>query len=250
MLTFGTVDVLGRGHDGGVKVIDWKTGQMRDHQPQAAAYGLMAMDAAGENSVEVVFAYLDQRGLVRHEFTRSSAESVVMGILGRVKDGTEAPTPNPYCGFCSVKPTCTAWRSMAVSALVAVDEELAELFAGGLERIKTDPEGSGKFYTRAKMFISLVEDAKFPEVIKEHLEAGRIVPGFRLQRKKGKSTIDPATWLERIAPLAGPEAAAMVNVSVPKVMKWWNERRKGQVLPVEVVEAPATTSVVATTGGD
>ncbi len=249
-LTFGTLDAYGRSHTGDLTILDWKTGARRDHRPQAAAYALLAMDAAGENEAEVVFVYLDERVPVVHHFTRTQAEGAVLRILDRVRDGNEPPTINQWCGFCADRHKCPAWRVPGASALAVVDEDLSELFVGGLERIKKDPEAAGKWWSRWKMVERLVEDADFPTAIREHLEDGKPVPGFKLQQRKGRSSIDPAEWLTKIAPLAGAEAAAMISVSAASVAKWWQRVRNDEPMPVQVIEAPATTCVVANTGGE
>lgn len=252
VLTFGTLDCYGRSHTGDLTILDWKTGARRDHRPQAAAYALLCMDEAGENEAEVVFVYLDEKVPVVHHFTRGQAEGIVLRILDRVREESEGPTINQWCGFCASRPTCPAWRVPGATALAVVDEDLAELFAGGLQKIAADPEAAGKWWSRWKMVERLVEDADFPGAIRKHLEAGNVVPGFKMQKRRGRSSIDAGAWLERIAPLAGPEAAAMISVSVPAVSKWWAKVRKGEPMPVEVIEAPATTSVVAATptGGE
>ena len=250
VLTFGTIDAYGRSHTGDLTILDWKTGSRRDHRPQAAAYALLAMDECGENEAEVVFVYLDERVPVVHHFTRGQAEGIVLRILDRVRDGNEPPTINPWCGFCADRHKCPAWKVPGATALAVVDEDLAELFAGGLQKIADDPEAAGKWWSRWKMVERLVEDADFPVAIRKHLEGGERVPGFKLQNRKGRSSIDAGAWLERIAPLAGPEAAGMISVSVPAVAKWWSKLRKGEPMPVEVIEAPSTPSVVAANGAD
>jgi hypothetical protein len=249
-LTFGTIDAYGRSHTGDLTILDWKTGARRDHRPQAAAYALLAMDECGENEAEVVFVYLDEKVPVVHHFTRGQAEGIVLRILDRVRDGKDLPTINQWCGFCADRHKCPAWKVPGATALAVVDEDLAELFAGGLQKIAADPEAAGKWWSRWKMVERLVDDADFPGAIRKHLESGERVPGFKLQNRKGRSTIDSGAWLERIAPVAGAEAAAMITVSVPAVSKWWTKASQGKPMPVAVIEAPATTSVVAANGGD
>jgi hypothetical protein len=251
LLTFGTLDVFGRSPSGELVVIDFKCGIKRDYRPQGAAYALMAMDAAGENEASVIFAYLDQKELVRHEFTRQTAEEIVIGLLARVAEGSEPPVANPWCTSCAKQTMCPALKGPAMTALATVDLEMADFLGTDLSIIAADPEKAGHLAWGVKCFERVIKGIDLFGVIKTHLEAGRIVPHFKLQSRRGRSMIDARVWLERIAPYATlEEAADMIQVSAPAVLKFWQRKGNGRPLPVEVIEGAPTSSVVSTAGGD
>lgn len=248
VLTFGTVDAYGRDASGALAVLDWKTGSVRDHREQGACYALMAMDATGEQAARVVFAYIDQGSTRAEPFTRAQAEAIVLPILERAEAKAEDPAINPFCSWCARRASCPAWVSPAMTAVAAVDADLAALFAGGLESIKGDPERAGKFLTAWRAAAAVVEDSGIGEAVRSTLGAGGFVPGWKLQQRAGKSSIEAADFL-RLLPDLGDEAARFVRVDAGGLLKWWSKTRKASPLPVKVTTAPATTALVAITPG-
>lgn len=248
VLTFGTMDAFGRNAAGELTVLDWKTGAERDHREQAAAYALLAMDAAGENEANAVFCYLDQGTTKAERFTRTQAEKIVMPILERAETKAEPPAINPYCGWCARRPSCPAWTTPALSAVGAIDPELAALFAGGLDKIATDPERAGKFLSAWRAAEAVVEDSGIAAAVKSTLTAGEFVPGWKLQARKGRQSIEAGEYL-RILPKLGDAAAKFIKVEAGPFLKWWRSQHKDAPPPLNISTAEGTTALVPITPG-
>jgi superfamily I DNA/RNA helicase/RecB family exonuclease len=130
----GRIDAVFRMGEGGVRVVDYKTGRYPPtgedvrHSLQLAAY-FLAMRRVPELAelgeprlLELAFPFLESgEGGYKHypvkpdrvfdtvsEYERW-AETTILGLLDEVRAERFAPSPEAECRFCSFKPICPVW---------------------------------------------------------------------------------------------------------------------------------------------
>ena len=188
MIHVGTADVLNMRVGW---VADLKTGAVRDYYYQLLAYCYAIMDKhfAQEWCAHVVYA--DERKVASFRVSYDQAKGLLERLLAEVRDPNAQPRACDYCDWCARKDTCPA-------VVQPVEEGLAVVQGSSLseikERLLADPVTLGRFYTQWKAVESeLIKDSvkdSVPNRIKELLEAGEEVPGWRISRAKGSEYYD------------------------------------------------------------
>jgi hypothetical protein len=200
---------------------DLKTGQIYNYEAQMAAYaiGLMIECNVDEWTAHLLFA--DQQEVRTHRFTRESAYSIVAGIIANV--GTD-PVINDYCGWCSKSLTCPPRLAAQESALATTQ--------GGFIELLEDPARLGDFLARCKIFEDFQEAAKAKA--RGFLEAGKEVPGWRLQKPRMTEWVS-AEVLSAYASELGPIEIirAQGNLSAKKAKELW--AKAGLSLPAGAI---------------
>lgn len=89
-----------------IKIIDFKTGKIRDsHEKQMSLYALAAFEAIPEvEEVETELWYIDQHHTARNLYLRTGANSLkslwIRRITPMFNDRIFAPNPSRLCGWC------------------------------------------------------------------------------------------------------------------------------------------------------
>lgn len=219
MTHVGTADVLNMRVGW---VADLKTGALRDYYHQLAAYCLAIMDKHFEQEWCAHVVYADERRVVSYRMTYAEAKRAVESVLAEVRDPNSQPRACDYCDWCNRKDSCPAVVRPVEEGLAVVQTSLEDVKA----KVLADPETLGKFYTQWKAVEKEIADAA-SDRIKELLEAGEEVPGWRLSKAKGAEYYDTdgilAAATATNAPLEGLITVMGGKLGADKYRKWAKE---------------------------
>ena len=178
MAHVGTADVLNEKIGW---VADLKTGAVRDYYHQILAYCLAVMERHFLQDFVGHVVYADERKVVSYRVTYPEAKRQIELLLAEVRDPRAEPRACDYCDWCARKDSCPAVVKPVEEGLAVVQgsASLAEI----RERLMADPERLGKFYTQWKAVEKELVKDKAPVRIKELLEAGVDVPGWKLGKE-------------------------------------------------------------------
>ena len=185
-------------------VADLKTGAVRDYYHQILAYCLAVMERHFLQDFVGHVVYADERKVVSYRVTWPEAKRQIELLLAEVRDPNAQPRVSDYCDWCQRKDSCPAVIQPVEEGLAVVQgsASLAEI----KDRLLADPETLGKFLTQWKAVEKEIVDAA-SDRIKELLEAGEDVPGWRISKAKGSEYFDTEGILyaakEKNAPLEG-----------------------------------------------
>ncbi len=241
-VTFGTCDLWGRAEDGSLLLIDWKSGVQpaSSYYYQMAAYALMLMDAEGEESCRAIIIPVDNDEDEAYimDFTRESAGEAIWPLIERIKANTEGPRENQFCNWCSRRKECPVWTLPSREVITLAEQKLAFTQEDALTR----PEA---YMDAFKKLEGIFEDWGIREALKQKLEAGVAVPGWKLQTRKGSASVnDVEEVLLKVAKAVGTtKAAQFLKVDAGKMVKVWEGFTKDP-LPVEIVTGEGTTALV------
>jgi CRISPR/Cas system-associated exonuclease Cas4 (RecB family) len=170
-------------------ILDLKTGQLRSYRAQLAAYCLALMTETWTEKAAGVAIFCDQRESVHYEFTFKEANEYVTAIIDAVlARKPDEFTPGEYCGWCANADTCPARTQDAEGALALVATEEKSL-AAMREHILSDPARMGEFWRQYKLFEKEIADP-IGKAIKEQLDAGSTIPGWRIRYDSGREFFD------------------------------------------------------------
>ena len=172
--------------------MDLKSGQLRSHHKQQAAYALGNMARTFSNEWECVLLFCDQKEVVHYRYTYEEADAWVKGIVQSATDPDRQPCANEYCGWCVKADTCVARTAPVVETLAVVETlSVAETPGVSLEALKAgllaDPERLGAFLTTNAIFEEFVDDLKIKAKV---LMKEEVVPGWKLQKEAGREHFD------------------------------------------------------------
>lgn len=156
---------------------DIKTGQHHDYRAQMAAYALGGMERTGYDQWDTFIVWIDDPQIERITWTRKTAERTVAQAVAKVG---QPPEVNDYCGWCAHELTCTA-------RLALVEQAQAVTTQDAFLRLLEDPTRLGQFLTAAAVFEKFRDAAK--ETARELLEAGTLVPGWRLGKPRSSEQV-------------------------------------------------------------
>lgn len=214
----GTADVL---NERVGWVADLKTGQVRDYYHQIAAYALAIMERRFEQDWVGHVVYADERRVVSYRFDYAEAKRAVETVLAEVRDPKAQPRACDYCDWCARKDTCPAVVRPVEEGLAVVEQ--ATSLAEVRDRILRDPVTLGQFYAQWKAVEKEVADAA-ADRLKELLEAGEEVPGWKISRSKGSEYFDTEGILyaatQTNAPLEGLIQAMGGKLGGEKYRSW------------------------------
>jgi hypothetical protein len=115
----GAMDLVFVADDGGLVILDWKTGQTKEEDDlQLAVYALAAWKKYGSFPyIKTIFAYV-QQGFTQSTFW--NAETLVGALeyvrplaeeyLSAIKSGNLPQKPHKWCKFCGLTETCEAYK--------------------------------------------------------------------------------------------------------------------------------------------
>jgi len=184
--------------------LDLKSGILRSYYEQQCAYAYGNMAASydfetGEYAIREWTTHLlfcDQERVVTHSWTIDEAKEVVESVLAAYNDPNKAPTACDYCKWCKKASTCGQIAVPVATTLAVVQSDLQTNLAQIQEHLAGDMDRLSAFVKQSSIFNSyLVDWAK--DLLKEKLQAGEKVCGWKLQRQKGRETY-PAEVIEHI----------------------------------------------------
>jgi RecB family exonuclease len=251
-VAFGYADYVGRDEKGNLTVLDLKTGSQpaESYRLQLIGLAFSAMESRVEDLCKCVLVYADSDEDFVFWITKEEAKEIAWDLITRYQNKhQEAPQENSYCGWCANKATCPVYVK-PVTALVAMDEAQAIKEAGfSREAILANPETASRFWSAYKKFTSLVEEWEVDTKLKEWISEGKEVPGYKIQNRKGRQSVDAEQVLLHVVKKMGAaKAAPFITVSASSLQKEWAAFTT-EPLPVEITEGEATTSLVAAKGG-
>jgi PD-(D/E)XK nuclease superfamily len=240
--SFGTVDLWGHSQDGGLVLVDWKSGVQSPetyfHQMAFYSLALMEQEDADECQAVIVPIDNDEQEAFATSFTRESAAELIYPLIERIKGMEEGPKENQFCNWCAKRKECPVWTLPAAEAITPVREKLLFTESDALER----PEA---YMDAFKKLEGIFESWGIKEALKAKLEAGIEVPGWKLQTRKGASSVSSVEEvLMNVLPAIGfAKGADFLKVEVSKMQKAWASFSSNP-LPVEIVTGEGTTALV------
>jgi hypothetical protein len=218
---------------------DLKTGQKRNYREQMAAYalGLMEQFFASEWTAHLLFC--DQREVVTFRFTYEEAKRIVEQVCERFHDPDKKPTPCSYCGWCAKENTCEACTGSVAATLQMV---AAPQF--NLDAILQDHAELGRFLTACSVLDDFREKAE--AVAKERIQAGAVIPGWKLTSRRGAEFVDHVSVGLHLRELGfGAVLAAYGNLSAKKFREIWELKMpREKAFPEDLVkQGKATVSL-------
>lgn len=248
-ITFGTCDLYGRGEGGALTLVDWKSGSQPadSYHIQMAVYSLMLMEQEDEDSCVAVIIPVDNDDVDSYvmEFTRESAGELIWPLIERVKAKNENPQENQFCNWCAKRKECPVWTLPATEALAPVREKLLFTQEDALIR----PEA---YMDAFKKLEGIFEDWGIKDALKQKLEGGIEVPGWKLQTRRGTQSVNDveAVLREVVEKIGYSKAAKFVSIKAGEMLKAWGNFTTGD-LPagVEIIEGEGTTALVQVKGG-
>jgi hypothetical protein len=184
--------------------LDLKSGILRSYLEQQCAYAYGNMAASydfetGEYAIREWTTHLlfcDQERVVTHSWTIEEAKQVVEGILAAYNDPNKEPTACDYCRWCNKAATCGQIAVPIANTLAVVENDPQTNLALMQEHLAGDIERLSMFIKQSSIFNNyLVDWAK--NLLKEKLQSGEKVYGWKLQRQKGRETY-PEEVIEHI----------------------------------------------------
>ncbi|HPA21040.1 MAG TPA: DUF2800 domain-containing protein [Verrucomicrobiae bacterium] len=238
-LYFGTADAVC-----GEQIADLKTGQIRDYAAQMAAYALAIMDIKWARGATTHLLFCDGREVVTREWTAEEAIAAVMPIIAARRDALEGKGPGPrpceYCGWCGRRDTCPAYAAQIAPAEAAIVSPEAFEFSAVL----ADPERLGRFLTACRLLRCDYEERAQARA-REVIGSGGRVPGWTIQRRKGRESLAPGVLDDIIHRHGWRVLIECASVSIPKLRK-----QPGIALePGQVIEGEPTEALVEEKGG-
>ncbi|MGO8810775.1 MAG: ATP-dependent helicase [Candidatus Sulfotelmatobacter sp.] len=117
----GRIDRMDRMADGGVAIVDYKTGKARsqedaDESLQLSIYAMAAHEKWGYRVGELVFHNLEGNVAVvskRAEFQLEEARERVQAVARGIAEGNFKPKPDFHCTFCAFRGLCPAREKRA-----------------------------------------------------------------------------------------------------------------------------------------
>lgn len=188
---FGTGDYLFVTDDN-VVVIDYKSGNERDYDPQLKGYALGAMQETGKGKAKVIVVYGRGRTSTESDYSLVDCQIFFDDMIDKLqnKDKYEA-CPNNYCDWCAKKTDCVSRKKSVfqVKKMVTGGKDLLYKLSAKSDLSKLTPERLGKLMHFSNIVTAWASDLK--KMIELKLEEDEeSVEGWTLKSGPTKSSID------------------------------------------------------------
>lgn len=220
---------------------DLKSGEVRNYLEQMAAYAIGFMDKYFADAWTCQLIYLDQRLVIRHDFTREQAEQIVLAVKASVLDPQAVATPCEYCDWCRLRYSCwtrlegVAWWAGSDPATIDWDAELADAvkLAQILDLFQIITKEGG---------LNDMARARALDMLKNGIE----VPGYALRNRAGSEFVNPNNVGHHIQALGFDVVLrAYGNLSAKKFLAAWQEKKPGTEPPADIIETGPGCQFVA-----
>jgi ATP-dependent DNA helicase UvrD/PcrA len=116
----GRMDQVNRTENGGIEIIDYKTGRPRDEKKaaedlQLSVYALAAQDVLGLKSTRLVFYNLSTNEAIvtgRDAKALAATKQRIAMVADQIRAREFSPQPGFACGYCDFKPLCPAHEQL------------------------------------------------------------------------------------------------------------------------------------------
>jgi DNA helicase-2/ATP-dependent DNA helicase PcrA len=116
----GRMDQVNRIANGGIEIIDYKTGKPRDEKKaaedlQLSVYALAAQDVLGLTPARLVFYNLTTNEPIitsRDSKTLAATKQKIASVADQIRAREFSPRPGYACGYCDFKPLCPAHEQL------------------------------------------------------------------------------------------------------------------------------------------
>jgi superfamily II DNA or RNA helicase len=224
--TFGSADLIEIYDDGHAVLMDWKTGftavDDASYNAQVAAYVLGAFQAHPEIKRIDAYLVLPRRQEISHaSFELADVPRLKLRIgtiIARAKElkGKEHNPVEGVCDYCNARGTCKALatKALEVGQKAGFDVPAAVSYDG-------TPEDRAKLLKLANLLSQWCEDTK-KELLRQALDEGAEIPGYRLDQRRTPRAIDNAVaGYEAVKSIVTLEEflSAASRISVPSLEK-------------------------------
>ena len=227
--TSGTSDLLDIYSDGKACLYDWKSGfgavedAETNIQGQAYAYGAfskfpqideLALYLVMPRRQEITYALYKRSDLPRIKLRIST-------IIARAKEGVEYTPTEGVCDYCAKQGSC---KALAAKALVIGQK--AGFDVPDSVSLNGTPEDRAKILKLANLLSGWADEAK-KELLRQALEEGAEIPGYRIDQRRTPRTIsEPLLGYNAVKDLISLEEylQACTRVSVPSLEKFVSDK--------------------------
>ena len=227
--TFGTSDLLDIYSDGTAVMYDWKTGfgavEDAEYNTQVQAYTLGVFQKFPKINELAFYLVLPRRQEISYAtYKRSDIDRIKLRlstIIARAKLAEEYNPTEGVCDYCSKQGSC---KALASKALVIGQKSGFDV----PQSVSLDgtPQDRAKLLKLANLLAGWCEETK-KELLRQALEEGAEIPGFRLDQRRTPRTIEnPLIGYEAVKSQVSVEEFLMActRVSVPTLEKFVSER--------------------------
>lgn len=192
--TYGTCDLLDIYDDGDATLFDWKTGygsvDDAETNSQGIAYLLGAFSAFPDiKRIQLYFVLPRRHEVSMAEFTRDDIPALslrISTIIARAKElaGKEFNPTEGVCNYCSFQGSCKALAGRALVVAQKAGFDVPSNISG-----TGSPEEKAQLLKLANILADWC-DATKKEILRQALEEGVEIPGYRLDHRKTPRIVD------------------------------------------------------------
>jgi len=232
--TSGTSDLLDLYSNGTAVMYDWKTGfgavEDAEYNTQVWAYTYGVFQKFPDVNELAFFLVLPRRQEISYAtFKREDLPKIKLRlstIIARAKLATEFNPTEGVCDYCSKQGSC---KALAEKALVIAQKSGFEVPSS--VSLEGTPEDRAKLLKLANLLSGWSEETK-KELLRQALEEGAEIPGYRLDQRRTPRTIEsPVLGYEAVKDIIPLDEylAACTRVSIPSLEKFVSDKAdKGQ----------------------
>lgn len=192
--TYGTCDLLDIYADGDATLFDWKTGfgsvDDAEINSQGIAYCLGSFSRFPQiKRIQLYFVLPRRHEVSMAEFTRDDIPRLSLRlstIIARAKDlaGKEFNPTEGVCNYCAFQGSCKALAGRALQVGQKAGFDVPQNITGD-----GSPEDKAKLLKLANILADWC-DATKKEILRQALEEGVEIPGYRLDHRKTPRTVE------------------------------------------------------------
>jgi hypothetical protein len=227
--TFGTSDLVDIYADGSAVMCDWKTGygavEDAEDNAQVQAYAYGVFQKFPEVNELTCYLVLPRRKEVSYAtYTRADLGRIRLRIGTIIARATLAEEYHPtegVCDYCAKQGSCKALAEKALVIGKKANFDVPDSLA-----LDGDAQDRSKLLKLANLLSSWCDETK-KELLRQSLEEGVEIPGYRLDQRRTPRSIDnPLLGYDAVKEMVSLEEylASCTRVSVPTLEKFVAEK--------------------------